>query len=58
MVFSLMRPDSIRLSQRHKIAFYSVLSVVFASGVIWAWLHYFTAERDSNLVLRLPKRGC
>ena len=42
MVFFLMRPDSIRLSQRHKIAFYSVLSVVFASGVIWAWLHYFT----------------
>ena len=46
MVFSLMRPDSIRLSQRHKIAFYSVLSVVFASGVIWAWLHYFTRTEN------------
>jgi cyanate permease len=42
MVFSLMRPDSIRLSRRHKIAFYTVLSVVFVSGVVWAWLHYFS----------------
>jgi hypothetical protein len=36
-----MRPDSIRLGRRDKLAFYSVLGVVFASGVIWAWLHYF-----------------
>jgi hypothetical protein len=36
-----MRPDSIRLSQRHKLALYSVLGIVFASGVLWAWLHYF-----------------
>ena len=36
-----MRPDSIRLSRRHKIAFFSVLAVVFASGAAWAWMHYF-----------------
>jgi len=41
-----MRPDSIRLSQRHKLAFYSVLGVVFATGVIWAWLHYFVRTED------------
>ena len=42
-----MRPDSIRLSRRHKIAFYTVLAVVFASGGLWAWLHYFArSETD------------
>lgn len=41
-----MRPDSVRLSQRHKIALYSILSVVFATGVIWAWLHYFAQTED------------
>jgi cyanate permease len=46
MVFSLMRPDSIRLSRRHKVVFYSVLSVVFASGAIWAWLHYFSQPNE------------
>lgn len=47
MVLSLMRPDSIRLSRRHKIAFYTVLGVVFASGAIWIWLHYF-AQSDNE----------
>jgi hypothetical protein len=42
-----MRPDSIKLSRRHKIAFYSVLGVVFASGAIWTWLHYFV-QTDSG----------
>lgn len=41
-----MRPDSIRLSQRHKLVLYSVLGVVFASGVIWAWLHYFGSTEN------------
>jgi hypothetical protein len=36
-----------RLSPRHKIAFYTVLAVVFASGALWAWLHYFArGEND------------
>jgi hypothetical protein len=46
MVLFLMRPDSIRLSQRHKVAFYTVLGVVFASGVIWVWLHYFARTEN------------
>lgn len=42
-----MRPDSIRLSRRHKIAFYGILVVVFATGAIWAWLHYLAhGEND------------
>lgn len=42
-----MRPDSIRLSRRHKIVFYIVLGVVFATGALWAWLHYFApGEND------------
>jgi len=36
-----MRPDSIRLSYRHRIAFYTIVGAVFASGAMWAWLHYF-----------------
>jgi hypothetical protein len=35
-----MRPDSIRLSRRHKIALYATLAAVFASGAAWAWMHY------------------
>jgi hypothetical protein len=46
MVFALMRPDSIKLSRRHKIAFYIVLAVVFASGALWAWLHYFAPANN------------
>ena len=49
MVSSLMRPDSIRLSWRHKVAFYTVLSVVFASGAIWAWLHYFSQPNELGI---------
>ena len=41
-----MRPDSIRLSRRHKIAFYGILAVVFATGAIWAWLHYFARSEN------------
>src|SRR2546422_7937554 len=42
-----MRPDSIRLSRQNKIAFYTVLAVVFATGAAWAWLHYFArGEND------------
>jgi hypothetical protein len=41
-----MRPDSIRLSGRHKIAFYTIVGVVFASGAIWAWLHYFAHSEN------------
>lgn len=41
-----MRPDSIRLSRRHKAVFYSVLGVVFASGSLWAWLHYFSQPNE------------
>ena len=41
-----MRPDSIRLSRRHKLALYSILSAVFASGLIWIWLHYFMQNDD------------
>jgi hypothetical protein len=47
MVFFLMRPDSIKLSLRHKIVFYPVVGGVFASGAIWAWLHYF-AQSDNE----------
>ncbi len=41
-----MRLDSIRLSRRHKIALYSVLGVVFATGAIWIWLHYFVHDEN------------
>ncbi len=42
-----MRPDSIRLSRRHKTAFYTVIAAVFASGAFWTWLHYFAhGEND------------
>ncbi len=41
-----MRPDSIRLSRRHKFAFYTILSVVFASGALWAWLRYFARNEN------------
>jgi hypothetical protein len=41
-----MRPDSIRLSRRHKIAFYGILAVVFATGAIWAWLHYLAPSEN------------
>jgi hypothetical protein len=41
-----MRPDSIRLSLRHKIAFYSILGAVFISGALWAWLHYFAGSEN------------
>ncbi len=41
-----MRPDSIRLSRRHKFAFHTILCVVFASGALWAWLHYFARNEN------------
>jgi cation transport ATPase len=39
-----MRRDSIRLSRRHKFALYTAIVAVFGTGVVWTWLHYFTAH--------------
>ena len=41
-----MRPDSIRLSRRHKFAFYTIVAVVFASGAVWTWLHHFARNEN------------
>jgi hypothetical protein len=42
-----MRPDSIRLSRRHKIALYATLAALFASGAAWAWMHHLAhAENE------------
>ncbi len=38
-----MRRNSVKLSRRHKAWLYSVLSVVYATGAAWAWLHYLRA---------------
>ncbi len=35
-----MRRNSVKLSRRHKAWLYSATSVVYATGVVWAWLHY------------------
>ncbi len=46
-----MRRDSIRLGRRYKFFLYAVLIAVFATGLVWIWLHYFasrTGEFGSN----------
>ncbi|MGI8889532.1 MAG: hypothetical protein ACR2G0_01955 [Chthoniobacterales bacterium] len=36
-----MRRNSIQLSRRHEWVVYGVSALVFATGSVWAWLHYF-----------------
>jgi hypothetical protein len=33
--------NAVRLGRRHEWAVYAILSLVFASGAGWAWLHHF-----------------
>lgn len=38
-----MRRNSIQLSRRHEWFAYGVSACVFATGAVWAWLHYLAA---------------
>lgn len=36
-----MRRNSVKLSRRHKSWLYSVTALLYLTGIVWAWLHYF-----------------
>lgn len=41
-----MRRNALQLSRRHKGALYTVTAIVFLTGAIWAWLHYFARHES------------
>jgi hypothetical protein len=41
-----MRRNSVRLSGRHQVWIYSGTVLLYATGAVWAWLHYLHTGRD------------
>ncbi len=43
-----MRPNGMKLSQRHRVWFYTSFILVFFSGLVWLILHYVVSNQDQT----------
>ncbi len=41
-----MRRNSVKLSSRHKFWLYNVTALLYLTGIVWAWLHYFSTPPE------------